>query len=54
MNVAKRGSAAPLPLQDALNQQRPLFVRAAWFSFILGLLMLAPSWFMFFTRVRQV
>ena len=47
MNVAKRGSAAPLPLQDALNQQRPLFVRAAWFSFILGLLMLAPSWFMF-------
>jgi ATP-binding cassette subfamily C exporter for protease/lipase len=33
-------------LREALLSQRPLYVRAAWFSFAIGMLMLTPSWFM--------
>ncbi len=40
-------TAAPPPLRAALEPQRPLFLRALLFSFISGLLMLVPQWFMF-------
>ena len=35
------------PLKAAINAQRPLFRQAARLSFVVGVLMLAPSWFMF-------
>jgi ATP-binding cassette, subfamily C, bacterial exporter for protease/lipase len=35
------------PLKAALNAQRPAFTQAARLSLVVGLLMLAPSWFMF-------
>lgn len=35
------------PLKAALYAQRPLAVQAAFYTFISGTLMLAPSWFMF-------
>lgn len=38
---------AAAPLRAALLDQRPLYVQAAWLSFVIGLLMLVPSWFMF-------
>ena len=47
MNAPNRSAATPSPLRQVLATQRPLFVRAAWFSLISGVLMLAPSWFMF-------
>jgi ATP-binding cassette subfamily C exporter for protease/lipase len=39
-------NAARSALKQAIWDQNPLFVRAAWFSLVSGLLMLAPSWFM--------
>ena len=50
MNLPLRAPAvvtATPPLKAALEQQRPLFVRALLFSFISGVLMLVPQWFMF-------
>ena len=35
------------PLKAAINAQRPLYLQAARLSFVIGMLMLAPSWFMF-------
>ncbi|MBI3367889.1 MAG: type I secretion system permease/ATPase, partial [Burkholderiales bacterium] len=35
------------PVRDALLGERALYVRAAWLTLIIGLLLLAPSWFMF-------
>lgn len=36
-----------MPLRATLLEQRPLYIHAGWLSFIIGLLMLIPSWFMF-------
>ena len=39
--------AAPAPLKEALLSQRPLYGQAVRLSFITGLMMLVPSWYMF-------
>jgi len=49
MKPAKRAPApasAP-PLKTALLAQRPLYAQAVRISFVIGLLLLIPSWFMF-------
>ncbi|MBK7264419.1 MAG: type I secretion system permease/ATPase [Rubrivivax sp.] len=40
-------SAPKTTVRQALMLQRPLFIRAAAFTFVSGLLMLIPQWFMF-------
>ena len=39
-------SAPKTTVRQALMLQRPLFIRAAAFTFVSGLLMLIPQWFM--------
>lgn len=44
---AKTKASEPSLLKQVVLSQRPLYIRAAWFSLISGLMMLTPSWFMF-------
>lgn len=41
-----RQASPPSELRDAIGQLRPYFVRAAWFSLLSSLLVLAPSAYM--------
>ena len=46
-NIQAKAHANAAPLKAALLQQAPLYRQAVWQSFVIGLLLLAPSWFMF-------
>ncbi len=47
MNPAPHPAAETTLLKTVLLSQRSLYVRAAWLSLVIGMLMLTPSWFMF-------
>ena len=47
MSPTAHPAGQPEALTDALNSQRRLLKRAAWLSAVIGVLMLAPSWYMF-------
>lgn len=40
-------ATGPSPLMKVLLSPRPLYARAAWYSFITGMLFLLPQWYMF-------
>lgn len=46
MSSAPKANQPPSPLQEELLRHLPLYKKALWFSLIVNLLVLAPTWFM--------